>query len=73
MQNGIYEHLKTGQKYQVIGLALSVDDLGQVVVYQSLYGDYGLWTRKLEDFEQKFTRIADSEFLPKERRQLRDT
>lgn len=46
---GIYQHYK-GQNYQVLGVGRHSETLEEVVVYQSLYGDYGLWVRPLEMF-----------------------
>lgn len=71
IQNGVYKHVATGGLYQVLGIALPVTTLEPVVVYQSLYGDYGLWTRELKDFTQKFSFENVSQFLLKEERQLR--
>jgi len=41
---GLYRHYG-GNLYQVIGLARHSETLEEMVVYQSLNGDYGLWTR----------------------------
>ena len=41
---GIYRHYK-GQRYRVLGIAQHSETMEQVVVYQALYGDYGLWVR----------------------------
>lgn len=48
---GLYEHYK-GNKYRVIGVARHTETLEEVVVYHSLYGDYGLWVRPLTMFQE---------------------
>lgn len=44
MQLGLYKHYK-GNLYHVIAIARNTETLEEVVVYQSLYGDYGVWVR----------------------------
>lgn len=41
---GIYRHYK-GQRYRVLGTARHSETMEEVVVYQALYGEYGLWVR----------------------------
>ena len=46
---GLYQHYK-GNYYNVIGLCRHSETLEECVVYQALYGDYGLWVRPLPIF-----------------------
>ena len=41
---GKYKHFK-GKEYQVIGIASHSETLEPMVVYQTLYGEGGLWVR----------------------------
>ncbi|MBN9543319.1 MAG: DUF1653 domain-containing protein [Alphaproteobacteria bacterium] len=51
MKLGIYEHY-SGKKYRVLGLARHTETLEEMVVYHSLYGDYGIWVRPKAMFEE---------------------
>lgn len=46
---GVYCHYK-GHEYRVFGIATHSESEEQMVVYQALYGDYGLWIRPLRMF-----------------------
>lgn len=46
---GKYQHYK-GNYYQVLGVARHSETLEDLVVYQALYGDHGLWVRPLAMF-----------------------
>ncbi len=46
---GIYEHYK-GNKYRVIGVARHSETLEDMVVYEALYENGGLYVRPLEMF-----------------------
>lgn len=46
---GIYQHYK-GQQYRVIGVAQHSETEEYMVVYQALYGAFGLWVRPLSMF-----------------------
>ena len=41
---GMYKHYK-GNLYQVLGMSRHSETLEEMVVYQALYGSYGLWVR----------------------------
>ena len=51
VHNGIYRHYK-GNLYRVVCVARNTEDgsLDELVVYQSLYGDYGFWARPKKMF-----------------------
>jgi hypothetical protein len=52
IRKGIYRHFK-GNKYKVIGVARHSESNDSLVVYQPLYGDYGLWVRPVQMFVEK--------------------
>lgn len=41
---GVYRHYK-GNRYQVLYLAKHSETLEEMVVYQALYGECGIWVR----------------------------
>ena len=41
---GVYRHYK-GNRYKVLYLAKHTETLEDMVVYQALYGEYGIWVR----------------------------
>lgn len=49
---GVYKHYK-GNNYLVVSVARHTETLEEFVVYQSLYGDYGMWIRPLSMFLEK--------------------
>lgn len=51
MELGIYRHYK-GKDYEVIGVARHSEDESELVVYRTLYGDFSLWVRPIEMFNE---------------------
>lgn len=49
LQPGLYRHYK-GPEYRVLGVARHSESEEEVVVYQALYGEFGLWVRPLAMF-----------------------
>lgn len=47
--NGVYEHYK-GFRYKVLTIARHSETLEELVVYQALYGEEGIWIRPLAMF-----------------------
>lgn len=47
--NGLYEHYK-GMPYKVLHLSRHSETLEELVVYQALYGEKGVWVRPLAMF-----------------------
>jgi hypothetical protein len=75
---GIYRHYK-GQSYRVIGTARHSETMEELVVYQALYGDYGLWVRPATMFTESvelegepIARFALVEAMPPEFAQTTD-
>lgn len=62
MKLGIYQHYK-GHYYQVIGLARHAETLEELVVYQALYGNFGLWVRPLSMFNESVE--MDNKMVPR--------
>lgn len=49
---GLYQHYK-GQQYRVLGVAQHSETEESMVVYQALYGEFGLWLRPLSMFTEQ--------------------
>ncbi|MBS0624767.1 MAG: DUF1653 domain-containing protein [Verrucomicrobia bacterium] len=49
LKKGLYEHYK-GMQYEVLYVARHSETLEEMVVYQALYGDRGIWVRPLNMF-----------------------
>lgn len=52
---GRYRHFK-GKEYRVIGMAKHSETLADMVVYQALYGEQGLWVRPAEMWNETVER-----------------
>ncbi|QAU25220.1 DUF1653 domain-containing protein [Dyella sp. M7H15-1] len=59
---GIYRHYK-GQNYRVLGTARHSETMEKLVVYQALYGDFGLWVRPASMFTESVE--LDGEPIPR--------
>ncbi|GGY13248.1 DUF1653 domain-containing protein [Paludibacterium paludis] len=59
---GIYRHYK-GNLYEVCGVARHSETGDPLVVYRALYGDYGLWVRPAEMFQESV--IHEGEAQPR--------
>ncbi|MBE6918644.1 MAG: DUF1653 domain-containing protein [Ruminococcaceae bacterium] len=44
IKTGKYRHFK-GNEYRVLGMARHSETLEEMVVYQALYGEHGIWVR----------------------------
>ncbi|MCP1647616.1 DUF1653 domain-containing protein [Pseudomonas nitroreducens] len=51
LQSGLYRHYK-GQQYRVLGVARHSETEEELVIYQALYGEFGLWVRPLSMFTE---------------------
>ncbi|UUD66084.1 DUF1653 domain-containing protein [Pseudomonas seleniipraecipitans] len=74
LQPGLYRHYK-GPEYRVLGVAKHSETEEEVVVYQALYGEFGLWVRPLEMFQSEVEvdgeRVARFAFVEAEASVLR--
>ncbi|MBE6030078.1 MAG: DUF1653 domain-containing protein [Clostridiales bacterium] len=60
-----YEHYK-GNRYRVIDIATHSETLEPLVIYQALYGEFGIWARPKEMFRE--TVEVNGETVPRFRR-----
>lgn len=59
---GIYQHYK-GNLYQIHGISRHSETHEIFVVYQQLYGSFGLWIRPLNMFLEDI--VVDGQTLPR--------
>ena len=52
---GRYRHFK-GREYEVLGIARHSEDESPLVVYRALYGDFGLWVRPADMWQETVAR-----------------
>jgi hypothetical protein len=62
LQPGIYRHYK-GKLYHVIEVARHSETEEELVVYRTLYGDFGLWVRPLAMFIEQVE--VDGQSIPR--------
>lgn len=66
LKTGIYEHFK-GNTYRVLSIVRHSETQEEMVLYQALYGDHGLWVRPLtmflEDVEKDGHRVPRFHYL----------
>lgn len=53
--NQYYKHFK-GNIYKVLHVAKHSETLEDFIVYQAMYGEYGIWVRPKAMFEETITR-----------------
>ncbi|MCQ4347907.1 DUF1653 domain-containing protein [Pseudomonas stutzeri] len=62
LQTGLYRHYK-GNQYRVLGVVRHSETEEELVIYQALYGDFGLWVRPLAMFLESVE--VNGETLPR--------
>lgn len=62
LQKGVYQHYKGGL-YQVVEVARHSETDELLVVYRTLYGDYSMWVRPLDMFQQSIE--VDGNVVPR--------
>ena len=60
--SSIYEHYK-GLRYKILGIARHSETLEELIVYQALYGEGGVWVRPVAMFIE--TVSVDGRVIPR--------
>ena len=60
LPTGIYQHFR-GALYKVLHIAQHSETEEELVVYQALYGDKGIWVRPLSMFTETVTRDGETQ------------
>ena len=55
IQIGKYRHFK-GNEYRVLGMARHSETMEEMVVYQALYGEHGIWVRPAHMWSEQVDR-----------------
>lgn len=63
MLKGRYKHYK-GKEYDVLFIAKHSETLEELVVYQALYGEQGIWVRPKAMFCEEVT-LPDGKVVPR--------
>jgi hypothetical protein len=59
---GIYTHFKN-KRYKILAIARHSETLQELVVYQALYGEGGVWVRPVDMFLENIT--VDGQSFPR--------
>ena len=60
---GVYRHFRTGDEYNVLGVATHSETGEELIVYQARYGEKKMWVRPTEMFFEKV--VHEGEMVPR--------